>query len=229
MNKSKKPQRKKARQPKGGQYISIETASLAFAILLAGNNKDLLGRLFKLALRGPDIIQFAATLLLGYYGVNTELLMQGEPDTPATKDELVEVVRPVLKEGTRLVSFAQVFDLYLLRSQPTPESIVYVFYIIARYFVAKEQEPTKEQSQQIWAIAITIVRASNIGAKHLEELENKGEIYLKDWLDKVKENARKKFKTFLNQKQRMEKTADRTFESLYSFLFESDAKDERAS
>src|SRR5947209_3012887 len=162
---AKKSQDKKHRRAKGSQYISLDTASLAFAMLLVGNDKALMERLLKLALRGPDIIKAGVVLLSEHYGGNMELLMQGEPNAPATKEELIEIVKPVLESGTKLASFAQIFDLYLLRGQPTPEDIVYIFYIITRYFIAKEQEPTTEQTKQIWWLTLMIARASTIGAK----------------------------------------------------------------
>lgn len=78
----------------------------------------------------------------------------------------------------------------------------------------------------IWSVTLQIVHESNIGARHWEELERKGEVALKDWLDVVKENARKRFKTFLSQKKTMEESADKAFQSLFSFLFDGEGADD---
>ena len=220
MNQPMKPKPKKRRQSKGGKQISLDTASLAFAILIAGSSNEQLERIARLALRGPDLIKFVMAALLTHLGANADVLMQGQPTTPASKEELIELTKPILQEGARLASFAQLFDLYLLNRQPTAESVVYVFYMIIRYIVSQEQEPSKEQSKIIWEFTLYIARASKIGEKHWRDLESRGQPYLEDWLDEVKESARKKFKTFRNQKKRMEGNADKTFKSLFNFLFD---------
>lgn len=213
---------KKRRQPKGSQYIVIDAASLAFALLLLGNNKGQLERLTKLALRGPDFIKELITPFIEQHGEKVDLIMQGEPATPASKEEIIEAIKPVLKEGTRIASFVQLIDLYILHSHPTPESIIYIFYIVTRYYFAREQEPTKDQSKLIWATTLHFAQKAIIVDRHWKALEKKGAVYLEDWLDEVKETARKKFKTFLSQKRRAEKTSDKAFKRLYSFIFDND-------
>lgn len=221
MNQQTEATRKARRRAKGGKQISLDTASLTFALLLAGTSSERFERIAKLALRGPDLIKFGMTALLTHVGANAQVLMQGQPTTPASREELIEITKPILQEGARLASFAQLFDLYLLNRQPTAESIVYVFYMIVRYVASQEQEPSKEQSKVIWEITLKIARSSKIGEKHWKYLGSKGQPYLEDWLNEVKENARKKFKTFRNQKKRMEDNADRTFNSLFTFLFDT--------
>lgn len=140
--------------------------------------------------------------------------------TLATKEELIEVIKPILKDGSKLASFARIFDLYMLRNPPDPDGVVYVFYIIIRFCIARENKPTHEQNKLIWSTTLSIAEKSNIGGRHWRELEEKGEVYLNDWIDKVKENARKRFRTFLNQKARMERSADNAFGKLFSLFFE---------
>ena len=223
-SRSKKPQRKKPRRSKGRQYISISTASLAFALFLLRTDNERIARLNNLAIRNPDLIKALMIVFPGHDGGNAVPQMHGGLLTPAFKEEFIEIVRPVLEEGAKLASFARIFDLYLLSAQPTPESIVETFYIITRYCIAKDQKPMKEQVKEIWRITLSLSQMAPICARHWKELESQGPVHLKGWLDGVREGTRKKFKTFLNQMKRMGDTADQTFKNLFLFLFDGDDK-----
>lgn len=227
MNQPRKVKRSRSRRPKGSRHLSLDSASLAFAFILFGTNKERLESVTKLALRGPDLIKSLMAMFIMHLGENPDDLLQGEPTTPASKEELIALTKPVLEEGARLASFAQLFDFYLLHRQPSAENLVYVFYILARLGIAQEQEPSKEQSKAIWDLTLTLARTSKIGQEHWKELESRGAVYLEDWLTEVKQAARKKFKTFRDQKKRAEVTADRTFKSLFNFIFNDNESDAR--
>lgn len=200
-------------------YLSLESASLALAILLLSNDKNRQGQLIALALRQPDIIRDLVQPLLSAVG-NFQLPMPTDNVIPSTKEELITIVEPILKEGTKLASFARLFDLYLLRNPPTPDSIVYTLYTVIRFVIAQENKPTPAQHKLIWSTTLLMTKKSAIGGKQWQELEASGEVYLDDWLAKVKENARKRFRTFVNQKQKMERRSDDAFKRLFVLFFE---------
>lgn len=220
--KSKKKKSGKRRQTKRSRHTSAEAVALAIAILNAGNDKLLLERLLKLALRAPnDLIRNSLRALIQQQGVNVDELLSGEPAAYTTKEELIELAKPSLKAATTSISVAQFFDLYLIGKSQSPDDLVFAFYIIARMYIAQERVPSKEESQRIWGIVLILIKTSKIGAQHWQELESKGQIHLDDWLEEVKEKARKKFQTFLNQKKQMEKNADRSLNWLLAFLFDT--------
>ena len=204
---------------KRDQYLSIESASLALAILLLANDKVRLTQLTDLAQRRPDILREVVKPLMGSFSA-FEVPVFDENVILATKEELIEIVRPVLEDGTRLASFARIFDLYMLRNPVSPDGIVYVLYIIVRFCIARDSKPTAEQNKLIWSTVLSLTERSKIGGSHWRELEEAGEVYLNDWIRNVKENARKRFKTFISQKTRMEANADHAFRELFSLFFE---------
>jgi hypothetical protein len=218
MRTPKKKGATKKRQRRGDQSISVEAAAMAFAFLSVVTNNASLEQAVKLALRAPEPMRTWARQFVEAGGGNVDLISGNA--TPATKAEVMGLAAPSLKNGIGMVSVAQLFDIYLLGRDRTPENVVYTFYIMFRFWVAGERRPSKEQINRIWALVLEVASTSNIGASHWKELESKGPYALNDWLDEVKANSRKKFKTFLSQKKRLEATADKTFRSLMGFLFD---------
>lgn len=108
----------------------------------------------------------------------------------------------------------------MLRNPVSADGIVYVLYIIIRFCIARDSKPTADQNKRIWSTTLSLTERSTIGGRHWRELEKKGKVYLDDWIHNVKENARKRFKTFMSQKKRMEANADRAFGELFALFFE---------
>jgi len=174
----------------------------------------------KLALRGPEFIRDGVKTLLENQGVNVSALMQGQPNTPTSQSEVREFVEPFLKKGAEMSTFAQIADIYLFGKDPTPENVVYSFYIVTRYALVRERKPTKAESKRIWEIALWIAQNSKIGAPHWKELEDRGQVHLNDWLSTMKENARKRFETFLKHKERAELASNETVNTLLEAVFD---------
>ncbi|HEY0377225.1 MAG TPA: hypothetical protein VGC87_09730 [Pyrinomonadaceae bacterium] len=214
---------KRRRQPKRSRYTTAEAAALAVAILVAGTDKSSIERLIKLALRAPDeLIRNLTAFLLAQHGENIEAWLSNEPTTPASKEELVEITKPVLKIATNYISMAQLLDIYLIGKAQSPDDVLFAFYIGARMLISQERTPSKEESRRIWELTVDITRRSKIGGRHLQELEQRGQVYLDSWLEEVKEKARKKFLTFVRQKKQTEENANKSFNWLLSFLFDAD-------
>lgn len=209
----------KARPPRRGKRISFESAIFIFGLLSAGSDRATIERAFKLALRGPDLLSDFLRAWAVSQGEDVDRLMSGEPTTPATRAEVKELVEPFLKKGAEMVAFAQIADIYLFDKERTPENIVYAFYTGTRFVIAREREPTNEEAKRIWEITLWIAKNSKIGKTHWEELERQGPAYLKGWIDRRKEDARKKYVTFLSQKKRAEATAEEAFDSLITDMF----------
>jgi hypothetical protein len=139
-----------------------------------------------------------------------------------TSAEVREFIEPFLKKGAEFATVAQIADLYLFRKERTPENVVYAFYTGIRFVVARERTPTKEESAKIWEIVLAIARAPRIGEPFWKELEEQGPHRLEDWIEERKEDARKKYKTFLGQKKRAERTSEKAFKSMMTDLFGSE-------
>jgi hypothetical protein len=212
----------KPRRLRNGKPISFESAIFIFALLNASADTTVIERALKLALRGPDLIRDALQTWLPEHGVNIDALMAEEPTTKASKAEVMELVEPFLKRGSEMAVFAQIADIYLFGKERTPENIVYAFYIGTRFAIAREREPSNDEKKRIWEIALFLAQTSNIGAPYWADLESKGPVYLKDWIDERKEDARKKYETFLRQKKKAERTAEEAFKSLLSVMFGED-------
>ncbi|PYS94646.1 MAG: hypothetical protein DMF64_00160 [Acidobacteria bacterium] len=193
-----------------------------FALLNLLSDEEALKRALKLALRDPGLIGAGLRSLFEGQGFNIVEMMSGEPDAPPTKAEVLTLVEPALKTGVEMATFAQMVDIYLFGQELTPENQVYAFYIGARYAIAREREPTNVEVKQIWHIALTLARNSKIGTPHWSELEGKGKFELKDWLDPLKESARKRFETFLEQKRRAEAAAEQSLNHIMSQVFSDD-------
>jgi hypothetical protein len=224
--KTGKKKGKKRRQSSRGLSTSAEAAALAIAILNLGADKSLIEGLLKLALRAPnELIRNWLRSFLEQQRVSVDSLLSGEPTTPASKAELIQLATPALKAATDCISVAQLIDLYLIKKSQSPDDLVFAFYIGVRLYIANERVPSKDESKRIWEIVLLLTHQSKIGARHLQELERRGQIYVEDWLEGVKDKARKKFQTFLNQKRQIEKNADRSFHWLLAFLFDSNESD----
>jgi len=117
-------------------------------------------------------------------------------------------------------TLAQIADIYLFGKDPIPENVVYSFYIVTRYVLVRERKPTREESKRIWEIALWLAQNSKIGAPHWKELEDRGEVHLNDWLNIMKENARKRFETFLKHKERAELASNESLNSLLEAVFD---------
>ncbi|HEX3557630.1 MAG TPA: hypothetical protein VHU19_00390 [Pyrinomonadaceae bacterium] len=191
-----------------------------FALLNAALDQTTILRGVALALRGPAMIRNSIFNLAVSQGFDLRQLLG--PEDSATRAEVKELAEPLLKKGAEFATFAQMADTYVFSGVRTPESIVYTFYIGIRYAVARERMPTKEESGQIWETALRIARASKIGEPHWQELEARGPQYLEDWINERKEDARKKYQTFLSQKRRAEATAQEGFEALMAEIFGED-------
>lgn len=218
----KKPEKKKRKKrgaPKRDLFISVEAAAMVFAIFDAMSKSEMPQRVAKLLLRGPDLIKNNVRAILESHGENVDQLMVGEPTTPISASEVREFVDPFLKKGLESTNFTRMVDIYLFRNEPTPESILFTFYILIRLAIARERKPKKLEAKLIWNIAETITRNSKIGAPKWEELESRGGDALKDWLRPIKESARKKYETFLIRKKRHEASAERIFTTITSMLF----------
>src|SRR5438552_3635031 len=96
------------------RQLSIESASLALGILLLVNDRAQIEQVIALILRRPDIVLDILQPMVSLIG--TPQIPPFDPNAlPPTKEELVAIVEPILKEGTRLASYARIFDLYLLK------------------------------------------------------------------------------------------------------------------
>jgi len=217
---SKKPTSRKDKKQgasRTGKNISFESAVFLFAILSAGLDQTAVPRGLGLALRGPALIRNAIFNLAASQGVDLRPLLG--PEDSATRAEVKEFAEPYLKKGAEFTTIAQMADLYLFRKERTPENIVYAFYTFMRFIVARERTPTKEDAAKIWETALLIARTSKIGEPFWKELEEQGPQRLQDWIEERKEDARKKYKTFLDQKRRAEQTSEKAFNALMSDMF----------
>jgi hypothetical protein len=216
--KSEKGKTKKPSRPRRGKPLSFEAAIFTFAMLKWAANPPAIGHGIMLALRDADLKEELRPWLASHVE-NIDSLMEGEPTTPPSKAEVRAFVEPFLRAGAETAVYAQIADLYLLRKERTPENLVYAFYNGARFFIAGEREPTDEEKKRIWEIALRLARTSKLGAPLWKELEDKGPVYLKDWIDERKEVARKRYETFLSQMKRATATADEAFKFLMSDMF----------
>lgn len=215
----KKGKAHKQGRPRRRKVVSVESVIFLFGLLNAGTDKAVIERALKLGLRGPDLIKDWLRFWLESQGVDIGAFMSGELTDPATQAEVKELVAPALKKAAEMAAFAQMADIYMFGKEPTPKKLLYAFYIGTRFALVRERAPTKRESKLIWEIALWITQNSKIGAPHWRKLENQGEVYLKDWIQKRKDDARKKYETFLNQKRRAVASAEESLTSLMSDIF----------
>lgn len=217
--KQKRGDSEKRSRPRRGKAVSVESVIFLFGLLNAGTDKAVIERALKSGLRGPDLIKDWLRFWLETQGVDIGAFMSGEPTDPAARAEVKELVTPALKKAAEMAAFAQMADIYLFGKEPTPKRLLYAFYIGTRFTLVRERAPTKRESKLIWEIALWITQNSKIGAPHWRKLESQGEVYLKDWIQKRKDDARKKYETFLNQKRRAVASAEESLTSLMSGMF----------
>jgi hypothetical protein len=197
-------------RPTKSQSVPLETVALAFAVGSLVNDQEATDRASRLALRGPEPLRQWARALLQMQGRDVDQLMAGEPDTPATRAEVLAFVEPMLKKGAALAGLTQLTGSYLLDESSTPEEIIFVGYIFLRLaIVGEKREPSAEESKKIWAWVIAVARHAKIVEPRWQELAEQGQVYLDSWLEETKERARKKFQTFIRRKQRIEANAEK--------------------
>jgi hypothetical protein len=209
----------KQRRLRRGKRISFESAILLFGMLNASADQSVIERVVKLALRAPHPLGDVLRAWAASHGEDVDRLLSGEPTTPTTGAEVKALAEPFLKKGAGMATLAQVADFYLFDKERTPENIVYAFYAGTRFALVRERPPTKEESKQIWEITLWIAQTSKIGAPYWEELKRQGPFDLKDWIDERKEDARKKYETFLRKKKLAEETAEDALTSLLTDIF----------
>jgi hypothetical protein len=200
--------------------ISIDSTILLFGLLNVCLDQSAIEHGLKLALRGPDFIRDGIKALFATQGISVAALVQNEWDIPASQLEVRQFVEVFLKKGAEMSTLAQITDVYLFEKDSTPENVVYAFYIATRYVLVRERKPTKPESKRIWEIALWIAQNSKIGAPHWKKLEARGQVHLDDWLVTMKENARKRFETFLKHKKRAELASKESLDSLLEAVFD---------
>jgi|SRR6185369_3387808 len=200
--------------------VSIDSTILLFSLLNACLDKSVINHALQLALRGPEYIRDGIKTLLENQGLNINALINDQSGPPTSQLEVREFVEPFLRKGAEISTLAQIADIYLFAKDATAENVVYAFYIGTRYAFVRERKPTKEESKRIWEIALWIAKNSKVGAIHWKQLELRGQVHLNDWLNVMKENARKRFETFLRQKERASRASDASLEALLSAVFD---------
>jgi hypothetical protein len=217
--KTSKKKSNKRRQSKKDRVISMESASMVFAMLTLTSNGEMLEHAVKLMLRGPDLLKGGLSTLMASQGQDVSQLMTEEPDTPASEAEVRAFVEPILQRSVEAATLARMVDIYLFSKEVSPENVLFAFYIMIRFVVAQEKEPTTLESKIIWVAAMELTRSSKIGAPHWAELENRGPRALEEWLEPIKASARKKYKTFLIRKKKLDASAGSIYNSLMSMMF----------
>lgn len=211
---------KKQRSQKRKRSVSIDSTILLFGLLNVCLDRSAIEHGLRLALRGPEFIRDGIKTLFATQGINVTAIMQNEGNIPASQLEVKQFVELFLKKGAEMSTLAQITDVYLFEKDSTPENVVYAFYIATRYTLVRERKPTKAESKRIWEIALWIAQNSKIGAPHWKELEDQGQVHLNDRLLTMKENARKRFETFLKHKERAELASNESLNSLLEAVFD---------
>jgi hypothetical protein len=164
-----------------------------------------------LALRGPEDIKRLMEPFAKPFGFNFQ---SPEFQTPATEEEVKAFLGPVLASAATLMSLGHMIDEYLW--DLTAEGVAYLFYAGTRYLKVGDRTPTHAERHEIWSQTWTLTKASHIGSKHWSELEQKGGNALEVWKTEVQESARKKYKTFLRQKKKVDASSAKALETLMS-------------
>lgn len=217
--KSEKGKEQKQNQPRRGKPVSVESLIFVFGVYSTAFDRDILERGFKLALRSPDLLGEMLREFFRSKGENIEAFLGTEATTPPSKEEVLALVKPALKKGAEVAAWAQMIDIYFFNTERSPENLVYAFYNGARFVLTGEDKPTKEQSNQIWDLTLMLARTSKVGEPHWKKLEEESPVALKNWLEPIKETARKRYKTFLSQKGRAERTAEESLKEIMSDIF----------
>lgn len=183
------------------------------AFALVTSNPPLLTHAVYLALRGPEDVKKIVEPFAQAFGFN---IQSPELQTPVTKEEVKAFLAPVLTSAATLASLGHILDEYLW--DLTPEGVAHLFYAGARYFKVGDRTPNHAERHEIWNQTWKLTKASHIGRKHWAYLETKGGNALKDWKMEVQESARKKYKTFLRQKKKVDASSVRALETLMSMF-----------
>jgi hypothetical protein len=211
---------KKLGSQKRKRSVSIDSTILLFGLLNVCLDPLAIDHGLKLLLRGPEFMRDGIKALLETQGIDVTAIIQNGPNTPASQSDIKQFVEVFLKKGAEMSTLAQITDVYLFEKDSTPENVVYAFYIATRYIIVRERKPTKAESKRIWEIALWIAQNSKIGAPHWKKLEDRGQVHLNDWLVTMKENARKRFETFLKHKKRAELASKESLNSLLEAVFD---------
>jgi|SRR5437588_185246 len=220
--KPKKVWGQKKGKPRRGKPISVESAVFLFGLFSTINDREVLERLIRLALRSQSPLADKLREFFRAKGEDVDGFLGAEASKPSSMAEAFVVAEPILKKGVEAAILAQMADTYLFNTKQSPKNLVYAFYNGVRFVIAGENEPTKEQNKKIWDWTLLIARNSRIGAPHWEKLEKESPFALKDWLDPIKETARKRYETFLNRKRRAERTAEESLKEIISDIFGDD-------
>jgi hypothetical protein len=200
-------------RPTTGSAISVEAASMLCTVALVTSNPPLLTHAFYLALRGPEDVKKIVEPFAQAFGFD---IQSPELQTPVTKEEVKAFLAPVLASAATLASLGHMFDEYLW--DLTPDGVAYLFYSGIRFFKFGNRTPNHSERREIWRRTWTLIKASHIGRKHWADLETKGGNALKDWQMGVQESARKKYKTFLRQKKKVDASSASALETLMSMF-----------
>lgn len=200
-------------RPMTGSAISLEAASLLCSVAFITSSPPALRHAVYLALRGSKDIKKLAGPFAQPFGFD---LQSPEFQTPATKEEVKAFLGPVLVSAATLMSLGHMIDAYLW--DLTAEGVAYLFYAGARYLKVGDRTPNHAERHEIWTQTWTLTKASHIGSKHWAELERKGGNALENWKTEVQESARKKYKTFLRQKKKVDATSAKALETLMSIF-----------
>jgi len=145
--------------------------------------------------------------------------MQDEPNAPVSQLEVREFVEPFLKKGAEMSTLAQIADRYLSKKIRPPKMSFMHSTSGPGYMLVRERKPTKAEAAHLGDRLVDRAKLKNRCAS-LEELEDKGQLHLNDWLRTMKENARKRFETFLKHKERADLASNESFNSLLEAVFD---------
>jgi hypothetical protein len=216
----KRKEHPKRRRSKGSNYIPIDTAALAVFLASVVSNRPLLEQGIKLVLGGSDNV---LRQILEKNGIDTSSLPSEDHSDVSLRQRFREFSSPLLKTAAEFISIAPVLDGYL-KSHSADDAMIF-FYMITRLVLTKDDIPSKMESKRIWQITLDLARSSKIVAREWNKKEAKGDVYLKQWIRRVKDTAHRRFRTFLKQKARAENNATSIYKSLL-FLLHGDVHEE---
>jgi hypothetical protein len=183
------------------------------AVAFVTSNPPALRHAVYLALRGPEDVKGIVEPFAPAFGFNVQ---SPEFQTTVTKEEVKAFLEPILATAAALASLGQMIDEYLW--DLTPEAVSYLFYSGIRLFKVGDRTPNHSERHEIWTRTWTLTKASHIGSKRWADLESQGGNALEDWKSEVQESARKKYKTFLRQKTKVDASSAKALETLMSMF-----------
>ena len=200
-------------RPMTGSAISVEAASLLCTLAFVTSSPPMVTHAISLALRGPEDIKKLVEPFARQFGFNFQ---SPQFQTSATKEEVKAFLGPVLASAATLMSLGHMIDEYLW--DLTADGIAHLFYAGVRYFKVGDRTPNHAERHEIWSQTWTLTKASHIGSKRWAELEQKGGNALEDWRTEVQESARKKYKTFVRQKKKVDASSAKALGTLMSMF-----------